>query len=233
MRFKKYLKERITNLKSNYGAGITMIDIDETVFRTFAKILIKDKISDAIIHELDNMEFNSYKLKDNEYYDFQQFRDAKLFKKTSIPIPQTIKRIKRMLQGIKKSNKNSKIIFLTARSDFDNKHEFLNTFEEHGIKMDMPTVHVIRCGNMKSGTIPERKKKIILDYLKSGEYRRVRLIDDHKPNVKALLDIENNLPKDIENAVKMRYNIPEDETFPVIQFFALWVKPDGSLQRIK
>ena len=46
-RFKKYINEK-TNLKSDYGAGITFIDIDETVFRTFAKILVKDKITGVI-----------------------------------------------------------------------------------------------------------------------------------------------------------------------------------------
>ena len=231
MKFRRYLNEKI-NLKSDYGAGITFIDIDETVFRTFAKILIKDKVSGVTLRELDNMQFNSYKLQDNEEYDFLQFKDAKLFRKTSIPIPQTVKRIKKMLNGISIKNSNSKIVFLTARGDFENKQEFLSKFREHGINMNMPTVYVERAGNYQ-GTIPEVKQRIMVKYLMTGKYRRIRLLDDHKPNVKALLEIPKKFGDKIDKAVIDYYNIPEDETFPPVQYFALWVKPDGSLQRMK
>ena len=232
-RFKKYINEK-TNLKSDYGAGITFIDIDETIFRTFAKMIVRDKITGVINVELDNMEFNSYKLKDGEEYDYHQFRDAALFRKTSIPIPQTVKRIKKMIKGIaSKYNRDSKIIFLTARSDLDNKHEVLNTFRDHGIKMDPSIVYVERAGNDQSGTIPEVKQKIMLKYLMTGKYRRVRLLDDHKPNVKALLDIKKKFGKQVDNKVIKFYNIPEDENFPVVQYFGLWVKPNGSLEQVK
>jgi len=73
----------------------------------------------------------------------------------------------------------------------------------------------------------------MMKYLKTGKYRRVRLIDDHKPNVNALLDLENKKGDDISKAVREYYNIPDTEDFPVVQYFALWVKPDGSLQQIK
>ena len=81
MRFDNYLTEFA---REHYGAGITFIDIDETVFRTFAKILVKK--GGKVVRELDNQEFNSYELKEGESYDFHQFKDAELFAKTSIPI---------------------------------------------------------------------------------------------------------------------------------------------------
>jgi hypothetical protein len=229
-RFKKFIDEKI-NLKSDYGEGITFIDIDETVFRTFAKIIVKDKKTGKEITQLDNQEFNSYKLKDNEEFDFYQFKNAKLFRETSIPIEKTIKRIKRMVKGIKNKGSNSRIIFLTARANFDNKFDVINTFKDHGINMDPNIFHIERSGNMK-GTIPENKQKIILKYLKTGKYRRVRLVDDHKPNVKALIEIEKKYGNEINQAVRSYYNIPEDEEFPIVQYFGLWVKPDGSLQKL-
>lgn len=225
-KFINYLNER----KSQYGKGITMVDIDETIFNTFAKILVKDKDTGKVVRDLDNQEFNSYVLKSNEEYDFGQFRDAKFFLNTSIPIDKTVKRIQKMIDRIESMGKGSRIVFLTARADFDNKNDVINTFKKHGIKIKKPTTYIERAGNLKTGTIDEKKKKIILDYLKSGEYRRVRLLDDHIPNLKALLDIERNLPKEIENKVREKYNVPPEEE--AIEFFALHVKSDGSLQRI-
>ena len=72
----------------------------------------------------------------------------------------------------------------------------------------------------------------IMNYLKNGEYRRCRLIDDDMKNIKDFLTIEKDLSDSIINKVKERYGIPDDETFPVIQFFGLLVKKDGSLKRI-
>ena len=228
MRLDRYLVEFS---KEKYGKGITFIDIDETVFRTFAKILVKK--DGKTVRELDNMEFNSYVLKDDESYDFQQFRNAELFRKTSIPIPQTVNRIKRMLASIKAQDNGSKIVFLTARSDFDDKKTFLKTFKDHGIDMSRPDVFVERAGNLDVGTVDAAKKQIMLRYIKTGEFRRVRLLDDHKPNLRALKDIEKNLPKDIEQKVIDKYNLDmEEEKLPAISFYALYAKPDGSLQLI-
>lgn len=229
MRFKEYITEFS---KAKYGFGITFVDIDETLFRTFAKILVKDKETGKVLRELDNQEFNSYELKPDEEYDFGQFRNAKLFKETSIPIPKTVNRLKRMLRHIKADHSKSRVIFLTARSDFDNKQEFLQTFREYGIDVDLPNVYIERTGNIKTGTVDEKKKKVMMEYIKTGLYRRVRLIDDHKPNLQALIDIEKNLPSSVINKVEDKYNLDIDEKLPPISFYALWVQPDGSLRKV-
>jgi len=225
MRLRGFLNE----LASEYGAGITMIDLDECLFHTFAMIYVLE--NGKIVEKLNNQEFNTYKLKSGQSWDFREFRSAEMFNKTSIPIPQTVKRIKRMLKGIKSTRKDSRIIFLTARSDFDNKDIFLDTFRKHGISVD--DIYVERAGNDKSGTVAEIKKKVVLRYLRSGQYRRCRMLDDDITNIKEFLKIEKELPEDIINKVKIKYNIPESEDFPVIQFFGLLVKKDGSLSRIK
>jgi len=228
MRFQEYITEFS---REKYGSGITFIDIDETVFKTFAKILVRK--DGKVVKELDNQEFNSYELKDGESYDFHQFKDATLFNKTSIPIPKTIGRIKRMLTQIKAMDTESRIVFLTARSDFDDKETFLKTFKKYGIKMDKPTVYVERTGNIKGGTVDSNKKKVMMEYIKTGKYRRVRLIDDHLPNLKALKDIEKNLPKDIEQKVIDKYDLDmSNEKLPPISFYALLVQPDGSLKLV-
>ena len=224
MRFKQYM---INELSSEYGKGITFCDVDDTLFHTFAKILV---LRDGkVIKELSNQEFNTYELQDGESFDFQQFRNAKLFKETSIPIPQTINRIKRMFKNI--GPRGSKVIFLTARADFDDKHTFLQTFREHGIPID--NIYVERAGNINTGTTAEKKKSIVLKYLSTGVYRRVRLIDDDMANIKTFLNIEKNLSKDIINKVKSYHNVEPSENFPIIDFYGLLVKPNGSLLEVK
>jgi anion-transporting ArsA/GET3 family ATPase len=242
MRFNNYINE----LSSNYGKGITFIDIDETIFRTFALIYVLDKNTKEIINKLTNQEFNTYKLKDNEEFDFREFRSADLFNKTSLPIDSTIKRIKRMFTNI--DHRGSKVVLLTARTDFDNKDKFLDTFKKYGIPID--SIYVERVGNfltrpeiykriIKMQGMPtntaEQKEKVILDYLMTGEYRRVRLIDDDMRNIKNFVKFGSSFEKknpEIIKKIKEIHNIPEDEKFPVIQFFGLLVQENGSLKSV-
>lgn len=222
MKFKTYLNE----LKSDYSSGITFVDVDETIYKTFAKIyVIKDN---KIIKKLNNKEFNTYKLKDGESFDFREFRDAKMFRKTSIPINKTINRIKRMLKNI--DIRKSRIVFLTARADFDDKKEFLQTFRDYGINID--NIYVERAGNEK-GIVSQIKKKIVTRYLNTGEYRRVRMLDDDITNIKEFLKIEKELPESLINKIKKKHNIKEKENIPVIEFFGLLVGENGSLTRIQ
>ena len=220
-RFENYLVE----LTSKYGAGITFIDIDDTLFHTFAKIYVM--VNGAIVRKLDNQTFNTYELQPGESFDFREFRNAETFRKTSIPIPKTINRIKRMFKNI--NTRESKVVFLTARSDFKDKNEFLNTFRDHGIPID--NIYVERAGNIKTGTIAEIKAKIVIKYLSTGLYRRVRLIDDDMANIKGFLAIEKKLSKDIINKVKERYGITGKENIKPIEFYGLKVLQNGSLKR--
>ena len=225
MKIKNYLKE----IKSIYGDGISFIDIDECLFNTFSTIYVIDDETGKIIKKLDNQEFNTYELQPGTHYDFGEFRDAKMFRKTSIPIPKTINRIKRMFKNIDK--RNSKVVFLTARSDFDNKEEFLQTFRDHGIPID--NIYVERAGNIRTGTVASNKKNIIMNYLRTGKYRRCRMVDDDMKNIKTFLKIEDELPESLINKIKKIHNIKEEESIPPIEFFGLLVKQNGSLVRIK
>lgn len=211
-----------------YGKGITFIDIDETMFSTFAKIYVVDDNTGKVVKKLTNQEFNTHELEPGQSYDFREFRDAKKFRKTSIPIDKTIKRIKRMFQNIE--HRGSKVVLLTARGLFDNMQEFYQTFRDYGIPIDKIDVEL--AGERKSGSVSQAKKQIVMDYLKSGEYRRVRLIDDDLTNLKKFLQIKKEIPQNIIDKVKKRHRIPDGEDFPVIQFYALLVQPNGSLKQI-
>jgi len=225
------IKEFLLNeLSSAYGKGITFFDIDETIFNTFAKIYVVK--NGKIIKKLSNQEFNTYELQPGEKFDFREFRDAKMFKKTSKPVIPTIRRIKRMFKNI--DRRNSKVVLLTARETFPDMATFKKTFKKYGIPIDK--IDIVFAGDIikdSAGSIAAAKKKVIMDYIKTGEYRRVRLVDDDLKNVNFFLGIEKEIPNSVIEKIKKKHNITKDESIPPLQFFGLLVNSDGSLTRLK
>lgn len=180
--FKNYILEQ-------EGFGLTIFDIDDTLFHTFAKIkVLKD---DKEVHTLTNQEFNVYELKDGESFDFGEFKDAEHFRATSKPIGKVIAKAKTILKNA--LNKGSDFIILTARADFHNKDMFLQTFRDHGFPIDK--VYVERAGNLGSGPSAINKVQIITKYLEKREYARVRLFDDAKSNLVAFLNMKKDYPQ--------------------------------------
>lgn len=211
------------------GNTISFIDIDETTFHTYAKVkVMKDG---KIVRTLNNQEFNTYSLKDGEYYNFDEFADSDIFNKTSEPIESTIQRIQRMVSSIKRNDKLEKIIFLTARKDFNDKDLFLKTFRSNGIDVDIKNVYIERSGNLAElSNVAERKRFIILKYLKTGYYTAVRMIDDDLHN----LEVFKELGKEINEG---KYGIINTvlQRFPRIRkifFYPLLVNENGRLKRL-
>jgi len=225
MRFNTFINE----LSSIYGKGITFIDVDDTIFKTFAKINVVNDLTGKIVKSLDNQQFNTYILPKDHHFDFAEFKNAELFNKTSIPIPKTIKRIKRMFKNIER--KGSKIIFLTARANLDNKELFLDTFRQNSIPID--DIYIERAGNIKTGTIASIKKSIVMKYINTAEYRRVRMIDDDMSNLKTFLKLQNELSPQLIAKIKKKHNIQGEESIPIIEFFALQATKSGTLRRVK
>jgi len=93
----------------------------------------------------------------------------------------------------------------------DDKDLFLKTFEAHGIPMK--NVYVERAGNMGGKNSADAKQIIFKKYLDTGEYSRIRLFDDHKENLDALLDLQRQ--------------------FPDVDMFAYLANDKGSVKRIK
>src|SRR6056300_270898 len=181
LNFKEYLEERA-------GKGLTIFDIDETMFKTKAQVhVIKDG---KVIKKLDNQEFNKYKLKRGEDFDFGEFTNAKIFNETSTPIAKMINKVKSIFRNAVRSG--SKVIIVTARPNFDNKELFLDTFRAQGIPID--DIYVERAGNLGKGPAADNKIVIFKKYLDTGEYKRIRLFDDAMSNLKALLSLKKEYP---------------------------------------
>jgi len=194
--------------KEFIGTGtLTIFDIDETLFHTKAKVaVVKDG---RVVRMLDNQEFNTYKRKPGEEYDFREFKSAEVFRRTSTPISKMIEKAKAIVKA--KKNPNSQAIIVTARADFDDKHMFLQTFRDHGLPIDQ--MHVERSGNLGMDSPAEAKKVVFRKYLNTKNYIKTRLYDDAMSNLKAFLELQKE--------------------YPDVVFEAWFVNPDGSVKRIR
>jgi len=200
-KFNEFLAERA-------GKGLTIFDIDDTLFVSKARVIVKNT-NTGQTKALTPMEFNSYKLRKNEEFDFGEFRSAKIFYQTATPIGRMVEKAKAIIRNA--TQKGSKVIVVTARADMDDKNLFIKTFESHGIPMK--NVYVERAGNMSGKNSAANKSIIFRKYLKTGEYARIRLFDDHKENLQALLDLKKE--------------------FPTVEMFAYLADMKGSVKRVK
>ena len=186
MRFLQYIIER------EVAKGtLNVFDIDETLYKTTAKVFVMK--NGKKVRELDNQQFNTYKLKPGEEYDYGQFRDAEHFKKTSQPIDRMFSKAKAILRNQKGQ---SDTILLTARSDFDDKKKFLQTFRDHGFPID--DVYVERAGNLdklKVGYPALNKIVVLRRYIKTGKYNKIRVYDDSERNLRTILKLKNIHPE--------------------------------------
>ena len=176
-------------MDSKSKIGLTIFDIDETLFHTKAKVQVSKE--GKIVKILDNQQYNSYRLKKGESFNYGQFKSAKIFKETSTPIAKVIKRAKRIIYFA--TRKGSKVIIVTARQDMDDKKIFKEAFKAQGI--DIGRVYVERAGNIGKETASENKVVIFKKYLDTGRYARIRLFDDDKNNLKAFFSLGEEYPK--------------------------------------
>lgn len=198
--FKQHLEEQ------SRGMGLTIFDIDETLFYTQALIHVKK--NGKTVRKLTNQEYNEYKLEPGEEFDYGEFRNAKVFNDTSIPIWSMINKAKAIIQNAVRSG--SKVIIVTARANFDNKETFLNTFRRYGIDIDK--VYVERAGNLNLGSSAKNKRFIFHKYLRSGKFERVRFFDDAMSNITMFKALEKQ--------------------YPNVSFEAYHVKHDGSVKKV-
>ena len=184
---------------------LIFVDIDETLFFTKAKILVKDKTSNKVVKELTNQDFNTYKLADNEYFDFIQFKSADLFVQTSEPNKGMINTILEL-----QKNPENEIVLLTARQDFDNKEKLLKFFKDFGINVGHyknNEIHIVRVGNMSSSIPVSIKKRITIEKImhKTG-YHQIEFYDDNNENLEEFLKLKILYPKRTFKAFKVHFD---------------------------
>ena len=152
LKFKEYIVEQ-----EYKDGGLTIFDIDDTLFHTTAKIAVLK--NGKKVKELTNQEFNTYKLQDGEEFDFGEFKNAEKFYKESKPIQKMLDTAKAILRRVEKKP-DSQVVIITARNNFDDKNLFLKTFKKHGLNIDK--IRVERAGKINDVGQPDLKKYIII-----------------------------------------------------------------------
>jgi hypothetical protein len=177
---------------------LVIFDIDDTLVNTSTKVkVVKDG---KVIKKLNSHDFTHYKLQPGEEFDFGAFRDAREFFTKSKPIIPMINQLKHDI------NTGNKVVMVTARSDFDNKELFLDTFRKFGIDIDK--VHVYRSGNITLKVPTEEKKKMIIrKLLSANDYTKAIMYDDAKPNLDLFVSLKDE--------------------HPGVKFYAWYVNPKG------
>jgi len=181
-----------------------IIDIDETLFITDARIRVLDGQGNEV-GRLNGKEFKTYQLKPGQRFDFSEFDDADLFLRTARPVDRMTHRVKEIMKSL---DDGSFTIFLTARSDMDDRDAFLTAFRRAGIEIER--AHIERAGNLQHEPRGHKRKAIVIDkYLRRNEFDRAIMFDDDEDNLLEFLRLH--------------------PTYPEIEMLAYLANPNGEL----
>jgi hypothetical protein len=128
------------------------------------------------VRSLNPQEFNKDKKKDDEDYDFNQFRSSKVFKKTL----KGNKHVRNLHRGGEASG-------LTARGGMDNNREVVSHVrnsgfsKKHGVKLK--GVHFT--GDVPGKGTDDKKMKVIKNLIKAKKPKTIKFSDDHAKNLSA------------------------------------------------
>lgn len=167
---------------------LTVFDLDDTLFICHAKLFVKKPDGTRVpVHSS-----ATYRLQEGEEFDYSEFRSAQFFYDTAVPIDTMVRKFKAIRSMT--VNPNSKIVIITARSDFDNKDLFMAALDKHGVAHD--DVHVYRAGNLDHiDTTPQRKCHIIDSLFEQGNFEKIRMFEDSFVNLNAFLNMKANNPQ--------------------------------------
>ncbi len=159
---------------------LLIFDVDDTLIHTSAKIwVMKD---DEHIKTLTNAEYNDYKKKPDEWFDYREFNDPKILsRETFTRYWGTLKR---------EYHKGTHINILTARGDARMIRRF---FLKNGI--DIKDELVFAVGDPRlglAGSIQEKKATIIRELVALG-YHTLVFFDDNEGNLEAAKALEKEL----------------------------------------
>lgn len=175
-----YLNESIGRftVAGTVSDKLLIFDVDDTLIHTSANILIMK--NGKHINTISNTQFNTYKLKPGESFDFREFDDAELLsKETFTKYWDTLKR---------EYNKGTHISILTARNDID---MIRNFFLTNGIDIKMELVFAVNDPRLNLfGSVAEKKAVIIKRLSKLG-YKTLVFFDDSEDNLHAAKSLEN------------------------------------------
>lgn len=180
---REVLKRELSGKK---GGCFIAFDLDDTVLKTSAKIIV----------QYDNGETKTFsteeygKLDPTTFTpDFSEFKDPNKLTRESVVMERNM-RLFLMMQEMTKAKMmedGSRLVILTARSDFTSKEQVINYLAKLGVDVDR--VHFERAGNIGIKSTSENKKKIVERYLEENSFASVILVDDSISNLDKIMSI--------------------------------------------
>lgn len=171
-----YIAKEFT-VNGTKSSRIILFDVDDTLIHTTAQIGIRK--NGRLVKHISNSDFNEYKLKPGEEFDYSEFDDPKLLDNEEFTkYWNTLKREYR---------KGTHIGILTARSDRDMIYNF---FKKNGIEIKKELVFAISDPEVRlNGTVAEKKSTIISKLAQLG-YKTFIFFDDNDENLRIAKELE-------------------------------------------
>lgn len=172
-----YIAKEFT-VNGTKSSRILLFDVDDTLIHTTAQIGVVKR--GKLVKKITNDEFNEYKLKPGEEFDFSEFDDPHILNnETFTPYWKTLKR---------EYMKGTHIGIITARGDCEMIYRF---FKNKGIEIKRDLVFAVGDPKMQlMGTVAE-KKSIIISKLAWLGYRTFVFFDDNETNLKFAKSLES------------------------------------------
>lgn len=178
-------------LKGKKGGSLIAVDLDDTLLKTTAKIMVR--FPDGREELLSTEQYGKLRNVPHEP-DFREFSDPHKFITESTVMPNNMALFAQLQEAAKSrmEDDGSRIIILTARSDFASKDHVIYYLASIGVDVDR--VHFERAGNISKGCTGSNKRKIVESYLDNNEFASFILIDDSISNLEKVFDIAESRP---------------------------------------
>jgi hypothetical protein len=159
--------------------SLNLIDLDANAMKSKkpgVEAEIEVKKDKETVRTLNPQQFNVDKKKDDEKYDFNQFRSSKVFKKT--------------LKGNKKVrnlHRGGESVGLTARGGMDNNKEVVKHVRDSGFskKHGVNFKGISFTGDVPGKNTDDKKMKVIKNIIKTKKPKSIKFSDDHAKNLDA------------------------------------------------
>ncbi len=181
-----------------WGKDITVFDVDDTLIITKSKIKVFNPTTGFSI-DLTPQEFNTFKIKPHDKFNFNDFRDLEILKAGKI-IDWVFNILKRTIA------KGKAVGIITARDNSKLIYDFLLY---NGVDINPDFIFAINDPSLGfTGSTAQKKKEAFMKFVKMG-FRNFKFFDDDKENIK----IANSLNKDLRG-VKMKATLIKQKWIP-------------------
>tara|TARA_R110001632_G_scaffold184602_1_gene304766 strand:- start:2348 stop:2938 length:591 start_codon:yes stop_codon:yes gene_type:complete len=181
-----------------WGKDITVFDVDDTLIITKSKIKVFNPTTGFSI-DLTPQEFNTFKIKPHDKFNFNDFRDLEILKAGKI-IDWVFNILKRTIA------KGKAVGIITARDNSKLIYDFLLY---NGVDINPDFIFAINDPSLGfTGSTAQKKKEAFMKFAKMG-FRNFKFFDDDKENIK----IANSLNKDLRG-VKMKATLIKQKWIP-------------------